>query len=421
MTTLARNLLIAAAEGDVDTARNMAARGANLNALSEAGETATIIATRGNHLHIVQDLARRGAALEARDLRFGWTALLFAASKGFLEIATALLESRADVSASGQGGETSLMLACLFGHTAVAEVLLECHAEVDVEADDGKRSLTHACYKGFWATALCLVAHGASINAEDKGGRSPLAWASLRGHADIVRFLLERQGDIEVRDRLGWTPLLLAAHGGRLNSVQCLASKGANLDAKGNDGETALMLAALMGHDEVLRYLASHGADLDAVANDGMTAIKIAAESGRFETALCLAEHGADLPEEGLSIARDPAELQNEATTREEKKVLENPGGLTLTRRLATELLAEFEDIAGTAANPREMCKVLAERWGFAPTELGFRRLLRVLEEAGVDSMPLKRILHDADALKVDHSRDGLFDWDALGGIEDDD
>eukprot|EP00747_Dinoflagellata_sp_TGD_P167191 gnl/TRDRNA2_/TRDRNA2_191173_c0_seq1.p1 gnl/TRDRNA2_/TRDRNA2_191173_c0~~gnl/TRDRNA2_/TRDRNA2_191173_c0_seq1.p1 ORF type:complete len:428 (-),score=119.32 gnl/TRDRNA2_/TRDRNA2_191173_c0_seq1:70-1353(-) len=425
MSALARKLLEAAAEGDEKTARSMAGRGANLNVLTAAGETALILAAKGGHAVIALDLVARGAELEPRDARRSWTALMHSAARGSHDVARALLEKGACVSVLGKDGETPLMLAALFGHTPVVEALLEYGAEVDQCAEDGKRGLTHACYKGYWATALCLVSHGASLDAADCGGRSPIAWAAFQGHAQIVRFLAERGASIEIRDiGLEWSPLMLASHGGHLEAVKCLADRKANLEARGSDGETAIMLAALKGHAHVVQFLASHGAEVDAVANDGMTAVQIAAEAGHFAAAEKLVEYGAEVPEDGLAINQDPTLALGEAkaSTREQRRQLENPGGVTLTIRLAKQLIEDFEEVAVASFDERkERSRAAAERWGFTPTELGYRRMLRVVEEAGADAERLKSALHDADALMTDPARDGMFDWDEMGGVGDED
>lgn len=159
-------------------------------------------------------------------------------------------------------------------------------------------------------------------------------------------------------------------------------------------------------------------------AADGMTALKLAAEAGHFEAARHLAELGAEMPEEGLAVA--PPAVDSDlgrrlAASRQERRALENPGNLALTTRLANQLLLDFEaavDIRAAKGAPAR-CAAAAERWGFAPTELGYRRLLRVVEEAGADAGRLKSALQDTGALPKDPARDGVFDWDEIGGIDD--
>jgi len=435
MSAASRRLIEAVADGDDRAASSAAGRtGVDLNVVSESGEPALIIAAKAGRSCIAEDLARRGANLEACDRRFGWTAIMFAASRGHLQIVACLIGHRADVGATGRDGESALMLASLLGHTAVCELVLELgSAEVDRVANDGKRSLTHACYKGYWATALCLVAHGACLNTTDRGGRGPLAWAALQGHAEIVRFLAERMADIEACDQLRWSPLMLAAKGGHIAIVMCLAERHADLEARGADGETTLMLAALNGHAHVVEFLATRGVELDTAAEDGMTALKLAAEAGHFEAAQRLAEYGAELPEDGLRVAPGPWMLMVEHGAQPGLGLCRDaPGGpsalcgLTLTPGLARQLVVDIEVSASSIAEEGGDATLVlarvgaaASRWGFAPTELGYRRMLRVVEAAGVEVSPLKAALYCSDALMVDAERDGLFDWDDIGGIED--
>ncbi|CAE8715182.1 unnamed protein product, partial [Polarella glacialis] len=84
---------------------------------------------------------------------------------------------------------------------------------------------------------------------------------------------------------------------------------------------------------------------------------------------------------------------------------------------LAEKLCDEFLEGGRSGCQGLARCNGVAARWGFAPTDLGFRRLLCVVEEASsVVAGTLKAFLQDSGALPKDPACDGLFDWDDLGG-----
>jgi hypothetical protein len=115
-------LIIALKRGDLATARNLLAKGANPNAQAEDGTTPLGLASLGGHTDIVQALLTKGAKVNAQGIN-GFTPLMFAAGKGHLPIVQALLASGANVNAMSDDGHTALDFASSLGHAAVVEVL----------------------------------------------------------------------------------------------------------------------------------------------------------------------------------------------------------------------------------------------------------------------------------------------------------
>ena len=78
--------------GDVDEARDLIARGIDIDELDEYGTTALMWAALNNRLEMVQELIRAGAALDVQNYLQGMTALQLAQKRGRTEIATFLRE-----------------------------------------------------------------------------------------------------------------------------------------------------------------------------------------------------------------------------------------------------------------------------------------------------------------------------------------
>jgi ankyrin repeat protein len=74
----------------------------------------------------------------------GWTALMFAAQEGLVEVVSTLLDRGADVDHSGTSLETALTLAAANGHEAVVERLLHAGANVNLGPEGGALKLALA-------------------------------------------------------------------------------------------------------------------------------------------------------------------------------------------------------------------------------------------------------------------------------------
>jgi len=106
----------------VDLVRDLAQRGADLEARDERGYSPLILAAFKGRTAVLRILVEGGADAKARD-RHGNSALMFAAQCGDLEGVKLLLAVGADVSARGQNGYTALKIAKLCSQVEVAHFL----------------------------------------------------------------------------------------------------------------------------------------------------------------------------------------------------------------------------------------------------------------------------------------------------------
>ena len=89
--------------GDVGEARDLIARGININEQDEFQCTALVYAAHKNRIEIVKELVRAGAALDVQDKQ-GKTALQWAQELGFTEIVAILEEAAREGGGAGGGG-----------------------------------------------------------------------------------------------------------------------------------------------------------------------------------------------------------------------------------------------------------------------------------------------------------------------------
>jgi ankyrin repeat protein len=155
---LEQKLIDAAFMGKVDTARDLIARGADVNARDQMGNPVLLTAVRPYASDMVRLLVENGADVNAAGT-LEETPLLSAARKELPEIVRILLDAGADPNYARSDGGTALMEACIFGHREVVELLV-----------DG----------------------GADISAKDQFGFTPLSIAKKNNHTGIVKYLKEK-------------------------------------------------------------------------------------------------------------------------------------------------------------------------------------------------------------------------------------
>ncbi|KAI0536108.1 ankyrin repeat-containing domain protein [Xylaria digitata] len=245
-------------------ANAVTARGAlPLHACSDAPELTRLLAARTENIDLPTPK--------------GFTALMFAASKGWTASVKALLEHNANVDATvmreGQWtGWTALMFAAFSQSADTVQVLAEAGADLK-RADAHGNGAAHLIY--------------ASRDLDERAGLASL------------NVLLEfRALDVDQPGEAGGTVLHRCAQLGHLRAVQRLIKAGANSDLSDNFGSTALGEAVWGRRREVVSYLLKRGADPNK-AGRGVGhregPLLRACRDCDYAIAKMLVEHGADV------------------------------------------------------------------------------------------------------------------------------
>jgi len=237
------------------------------------GLTALIFAARGGDLESAKLLLDKGADVN-QVTEYGWTPLLTATNNRHYKLAEFLIERGADVNLANKGNWTPLYLAT---------------DNRNIEGGDfpvPKPDVDHLEFIKF------LLDHGANPNARAKdntltrtiftmqwffeAGATPFVRAAQSGDIELLKLLIKSGADPMLKTDFGDTALTAAAgigwvegvtyeHGVKQNveTVKYLLDLGLDPNAANNDGRTPLMGAALKGRNEVVQVLVDHGAKLD--------------------------------------------------------------------------------------------------------------------------------------------------------------
>ncbi|HVZ19736.1 MAG TPA: ankyrin repeat domain-containing protein [Vicinamibacterales bacterium] len=254
-------ILFAAQKGDVESARLLIAKGADVNDVAPSGTSALVVATHSGNTALGAFLLDQGANPNLDGA--GYTALHAAIIRRDVPLVNALVAHHADLEIPVTKatparrnatdymfggpliGTTAYWLAARFNEPDVMRILASAGAKTSVTAPDGTTVLMAAMGTpwpgaGFsippdpieqertaLAAVNAAVAIGADVNAISKSGDTAVHVAITRGFDSIVQTLAKSGARLDMKNRRGQTPLALAEALGRDSTVELLQKIGA--------------------------------------------------------------------------------------------------------------------------------------------------------------------------------------------------
>ena len=224
-------------------------------------------ACKDGDLEYAKWLIEKGANINTLDYQ-GFSPLHWAIGKGNFELVELLLKHGADVNLKAADTTTPLHIAVQRNHTQIIDLLLRYGVDVNAVTLDGNTPLHWAAKQNALEIIEVLLNHGADPNvlnslgvrphdlinenvrefffrrfSEGKNLNEELLMASKRGDFEYTKWLLEKGGKTDVFDPEGNTPLHLAAENGHEEVALFLFEQGGDLQAENNRGETPLSVA----------------------------------------------------------------------------------------------------------------------------------------------------------------------------------
>ncbi|EET00512.1 NEK-like kinase protein [Giardia duodenalis ATCC 50581] len=229
------------------------------------GNTQLMLAALSNNLKAVHEYISQ-AGLQNK---FGFTAMMIAAKRGFVEIVKILMNQESGITTKRKCGvpsATALILAAMCGQAEVVYLLHE--KERGIQDKLGMTALMHAAMRGY--TDIVLILRNAEACKRDFHGCTALLMATEHNRLDIVKLLVDQEAQMSTTDGYkygsGFTALMCAARLGFVQAVELLVKKEANMMHMPADRETggftALVWAAREGHLACIKVLAPYEATL---------------------------------------------------------------------------------------------------------------------------------------------------------------
>ena len=185
-------LIFACSNGDVEMARLLIERGANVNYIA--------VNAYGNYSPIG-----------------------YACDKGKIDVVRLLLGYNVDLNVM-EG--LPLYLAVTKGYEELALLLINSGANFRIKSG-WIGVFLYACGNGLIRVVETLISKGANINERDDFGNTGIIYASAAGHLEIVKLLYRNGGDLNVRGPWSETALTKAKDNRRVDVVIWLTNNGA--------------------------------------------------------------------------------------------------------------------------------------------------------------------------------------------------
>lgn len=147
-----KSLHQAVADGNIEQVKSLIAKGADVNAKDERGQTPLHFAARRGHEEIVRLLIAEGADVNVSMEDGSWTPLLDAASNGHTQVVKLLLEKGAKVDVGDNYGYTPLYYAIWSEDGEMVRMLIAAGADVDKRASEAETRTIHSSTPSGWVT-----------------------------------------------------------------------------------------------------------------------------------------------------------------------------------------------------------------------------------------------------------------------------
>ncbi len=300
---LTRRLAIAVVGGQVDEARRLIGAGADPSAqLETTGQPLLVDAAIRGHAAIIALLLQSGADVNASGPD-GWTPLHAAARMGHFEIVRELLERGADAERLTANGETALEVA-RSSNRQNPELIRFLQP-----LSGGPSSLRSAVRMGNAGAARRILEDTAEdLDQPDASGRTLLHLAAESGDARMVEVLLQGGADSRIEAGRDGAAIVQAARAGHLDVVRVLLEM--DPDASATLAGEALYAATERGHANVVRVLLESGVDPMVSTGEAFTPQEAALRYGRPEVVAAYQEAGVELPLWAAARIGDTARIE---------------------------------------------------------------------------------------------------------------
>ncbi|MDP3283649.1 MAG: ankyrin repeat domain-containing protein [Desulfobacterales bacterium] len=346
-------LMIATQKGAISEVREAITEKADVNAATETGITALMLAAKSGNLEIVKMLVSAGATIDCsshspeaapplikgyskhysalksvyfpfhtdsrqyKDKKGGFTPLVLAISSGHTPVVKFLVSKGADVNRKGYGA-SPLSAAIFFDHPDIAMDIATylINQGADIKPSEqilgGTIDLLHQSLSlGYLALAERLIdMEHRDLNSTTNliDGVPILHYSAAIGSVPAIELLIRKGAKINMADKSGLTPILHATYADKQNAVESLLNLGADINAvltppsdqktffyADYAGATPLSLSIQKQYFNIAKALIRRGSDCNVPDRKGVTPLMHVASGNNEDILKLLIERGADI------------------------------------------------------------------------------------------------------------------------------
>ncbi|ABZ92643.1 Ankyrin repeat protein [Leptospira biflexa serovar Patoc strain 'Patoc 1 (Ames)'] len=300
-------LLHYAAElGNVDLAKFLITKGADLNVPMKDGNTPLATAISFSKTEIIRLLLEQGvdpnyALGESSYKRTHFHFFMTKVRKFDPTLFQLFLEKGANLESKDSFSETPLLTIASseFKFIDHAKVLLDAGANIDAQTKFGVTSLMNAVFSKNFVLVEELIRRGANLELETSEGNTALLAMINMGnyHSDkpkLFQILLDAKANVNHQNREGNSALHLSVIGDSLEILSILTKQNVDSSFKNSKGITALEQAIINENWSATKLLLTIEKDIDGLDSYGSTKLHSAILNEKYELIQLLLDAGAN-------------------------------------------------------------------------------------------------------------------------------
>lgn len=278
-------LIVASKAGQEEVVRYLLDAGADVDCQDGEGWTSLMYSCMFLKLSICDILLDRNANIHLKNATEGTCLLLSAHANAPVALVERLLDMGADINHRQRYGFTALLFAVSGGYPEIAELLIRRGADVHLNNNIfGTCPIHVAVNNGDTCITKLLLDSGSPLNPRSARSMTPLMIASARGQLDLVELLLERGAPVNEQEGPPTSSDVIDSFTQVSQEVRQALSLPQVFELeifveRVGRGSTALHMAVKQGDVEVVKTLMSYGADPNLRNDRGESALDMANET----------------------------------------------------------------------------------------------------------------------------------------------
>ena len=306
-------LSVACEEGQLDMVEVLLQAMAIVDLEDQYGMTPVLYAAQAGHIDIVKLLySVKSDAVTKKNLK-GDNAVILATKNNHLEIVQVLHEFCVPLDDKNAQDETALSTALKLQLFAIAEFLYSHGADINVVGINGNTSLMRSAFDGRCKTAEFIVDRGCSLDVRNLNGETAVMIAARHSNRDVLELLIRKGAQLALQDHSNRNALMIVCMTGKYDLIDLLMDPRAHLDnsvpvmpkidvnQKDVWGNAALMYVCCQGDkrrrveqcNAAEKLVSRYGAAIDNMDRVFNTALMHCCMKGNLDMALLLLRLGA--------------------------------------------------------------------------------------------------------------------------------